>query len=153
MKINLNTQRTLSLIYQLRYLSYDAFKSFPLHFLFSPLICLLIIQFLCLCVHWLMKKICILLYYLIIFSSRLFTQTLLLHLLWFLFYFAFFMKKTKKKSISRFSFIKFLELILWIFSDPFKNRVRFKCICVYTYIYKIEITGRLGNDGENSMKE
>lgn len=138
MKINLNTQRTLSLIYQLRYLSYDAFKSFfsPLHFLFSVRWSVYWLYSFCVCVYidWWKKYLIILPYSFqlsTIYTDIAATSSLIFL---FLFYF-FFMKKTKNSihSNSRFSFIKFLELILWIFSDPFKNRVRFKCICVYTY--------------------
>lgn len=97
MKINLNTQRTLSLIYQLRYLSYDAFKSFFFLYIFFSLSVDLFTDYTAfVSVCTLTDEKSILLYYLIIFSSRLFTQTLLLHLLWFLFLFYFFYEENKK---------------------------------------------------------
>ena len=112
MKINLNTQRTLSLIYQLRYLSYAAFKSFYIFFLLRWSVYWLY-SILCLCTLTNEEKKSILLYYLIIFSSRLFTQTLLLHLLWFFLCFIFiFLFYEEHKKFHPFHFSFFIHKIL-----------------------------------------
>ena len=58
-------------------------------------------------------------------------------------------KKKKKKNSISFSFIKFLELILWIYSDPFKLLSLW--MCVYFSIFGI--TGRLDNDDDEEEEE